>query len=88
MAVWKSCHNKKEKTTMDLVELRELIEEFLEDSMPNFEIGLSANGEIIIATGLQEDDDGNLIEMDEDVDDESDPDLEPLEEDLPEDEEE
>lgn len=55
---------------MDLVELREQIESLLADIAPNFDIGFAENGEIIIATGLREDDDGEVVEMNEEEMDE------------------
>jgi hypothetical protein len=65
---------------MDLVELRTLLDEVFEDAAPNFEICVASSGEIMIATGLTEDDDGNLIEIDEDFEEDPDldPDMEPL----------
>ena len=55
---------------MDLVELREQIESLLADIAPNFDIGFTESGEIIIATGLCEDEDGEVVEMNEEEMDE------------------
>lgn len=63
------------------------LEEALEELLPNgFEIDVDNNGQIIIYTGLAQDEDGDLIEYegDEDEDeedsDEEDPDFEQLDE--------
>lgn len=64
----------------------EELEEALEDVLPNgFQIETDNHGQIIIYTGLMQDDDGELIDFvaddDEDEEDEDfDPDFEPLEE--------
>jgi aspartokinase-like uncharacterized kinase len=73
---------------MDLLSLRELLEEALSDSMPNFEIYTAHSGEIVIATGLMEDDDGLLVEVEKDelINDVEASDLEPFEHEIPEDE--
>lgn len=72
-----------------MVDNLEELEEELENILPSgFRIETDNNGEIIIRTGLrQDDDDGSLVEFDgnEDEEDEEDPDFdpdfEPLEED-------
>lgn len=72
-----------------MVDNLEELEEELENILPSgFRIETDTNGEIIIRTGLrQDDDDGSLVEFDGDEDEEEeedpdfDPDLEPLEED-------
>jgi RNA polymerase primary sigma factor len=50
------------------------LEEALEELLPNgFEIDVDNNGQLIIYTGLTQDDDGDLVEYegdDEDLDDE------------------
>lgn len=65
---------------MNLEELQESLEDVLEAG--NFSIETDAQGQIVIMTGLREDDDGELVhfESDEDEDDdlEVDPDFEPL----------
>jgi hypothetical protein len=69
----------------------EELEDALEDILPNgFSIETDNHGQIIIYTGLAQDDDGELIDfVEEDEEDEdADPDFEPLEdEELDEDEE-
>lgn len=60
----------------------EELEEALEDVLPNgFQIETDNHGQIIIYTGLRQDDDGELVDfVDEDeVDPDFDPDFEPLE---------
>lgn len=70
----------------------EELEEALEDILPNgFQIETDNHGQIIIYTGLQQDDDGELVDFvqEDDEDEDVDPDFEPLEdEDLDDDEEE
>lgn len=62
--------------TMDLEEL----EDALHDILPDFQIGTDKKGQLIIYTGLHEDEDGQLVDMDSDEEDEDfDPDFEPLE---------
>ena len=60
------------------------LEEALQEILPTgFEIDVATNGQIIIYTGLSQDDDGQLVEFeyDEDEDDEEfDPDMEYLDE--------
>ena len=54
------------------------LEEALEDILPNgFEIDMDDNGQLIIYTGLTQDEDGELVEFegDEDEDDEDEEDL-------------
>lgn len=60
------------------------LEEALEEILPNgFELDVDREGQIIIRTGLSQDEDGELVEFesedDEDEDEEADPDFEPLE---------
>lgn len=62
----------------------EELEEELEVILPaGFSIETDRNGEIVIRTGLRQDDDGELVdfdgEEDEDEDPDFDPDFEPLE---------
>jgi hypothetical protein len=60
------------------------LEEALEEILPNgFEIDIDSNGQIIIHTGLTQDEDGDLVEFKGDEDEEDpdyDPDFQPLEE--------
>lgn len=62
----------------------EELEEALEEILPNgFHVEIAENGELIIHTGLRQDDDGELVDFDGDEDEEDpdfDPDFEPLEE--------
>lgn len=62
----------------------EELEEALEEIFPNgFHVETAENGELIIRTGLRQDDDGELVDFDGDEDEEDpdfDPDFEPLEE--------
>ena len=60
---------------MDLVELKTELEELLANLAPNFDIGFSDTGEIIIATGLLEDDDGEIVEMDLELEEDADEEL-------------
>lgn len=60
------------------------LEEALEEVLPHgFEVDVDNNGQIVIYTGLTQDEDGELVEFegdeDDDDEDEEDPDLEPLE---------
>ncbi len=62
----------------------EELEEALEEVLPNgFQIETDNHGQLIIYTGLRQDDDGELVDfVDEDEEDpDFDPDFEPLEED-------
>ena len=59
------------------------LEEALEEVLPHgFEVDVDNNGQIVIYTGLTQDEDGELVEFegdeDEDDEDEDDPDFEPL----------
>lgn len=64
-----------------MVDNLEELEEELENILPaGFRIETDANGEIVIRTGLrQDDDDGSLVEFDgeDDEDEEEDPDFDP-----------
>lgn len=60
------------------------LEEALEEVLPHgFEVDVDNNGQIVIYTGLTQDEDGELVEFEGDEDDEDedeeDPDFEPLE---------
>lgn len=60
----------------------EELEEALEDILPSgFIIETDKNGQIVILTGLVQDDDGELVDIDDDADPDADPDFEPLDED-------
>jgi hypothetical protein len=63
---------------MTLEELEEALEDILP---PGFHIETNTAGELIIHTRLTQDDDGELIDFedDEDLDEDEDPDFEPLE---------
>lgn len=69
----------------------EELEEALEDILPaGFQIDTDNHGQIIIYTGLQQDDDGELVDFvneDEEEDLDVDPDFEPLEDEEEDDEE-
>lgn len=53
------------------------LEEALEDLFPNgFEIGVDNEGQIVIYTNLMEDEDGELVEFEENEDEEEDEDFE------------
>lgn len=59
------------------------LEEALSDILPaGFQIETNSRGQVVIYTGLRQDDDGELVEIEEDVDEDPDfdPDFEPLEE--------
>jgi hypothetical protein len=60
----------------------EELEEALEEVLPNgFQIETDNHGQIIIYTGLRQDDDGELVDFEgEEEDPDFDPDFEPLEE--------
>lgn len=65
---------------MTLEELEEALEEIL---TAGFEIETDNNGQIVIYTGLCQNEDGDLVEFDgeeDEEDDDFDPDFEPLEE--------
>jgi hypothetical protein len=59
----------------------EELEEALEEIFPNgFQIETDNHGQIIIYTGLSQDEDGELVDFEEDEEDpDLDPDFEPLE---------
>ena len=64
---------------MNLEELQESLEEVF--GVGKFTIETNSSGEVVIFTGLREDDDGELSPLDSDEDDEEegfDPDFEPL----------
>lgn len=73
---------------MNIEELEEALEDILP---PGFQIETDNHGQIIIYTGLAQDDDGELVDFegdeDEDEDPDFDPDVEPLDEEDDEDEE-
>lgn len=54
---------------MNLEELEEAIKDL--EILPGFEIGTDENGQIVIYTGMTEDEDGELLPMDEDEDESS-----------------
>lgn len=60
----------------------EELEEALEDILPaGFQIETDKSGRLIIVTNYRENEDGELVDIDEDeIDPEADPDFEPLEE--------
>jgi len=66
----------------------EELEEALDDLFPGgFSIETDNHGQLVIYTGLTEDDEGELIPIDIEEDEEIDPDLDPLEDDDIDDEE-
>ena len=66
----------------------EELEEALEEVFPNgFQIETDNHGQIIIYTGLRQDDDGELVDFEGDEDEDVDPDFEPLEDEEDDDEE-
>lgn len=65
----------------------EELEEALDELFPaGFSIETADNGELIIHTGLKQDEDGELGPFDSEEDEELDPDLDPLEDEVPDDE--
>lgn len=57
------------------------LEEALDDLLPGgFSIETNSKGEVIIYTGLKQDEDGELAPMDVEEDEDFDPDTDPLEE--------
>jgi hypothetical protein len=57
------------------------LEEALDELLPGgFSIETNSKGEVIIYTGLTQDDDGELTPMDVEEDEDFDPDTDPLEE--------
>jgi hypothetical protein len=59
----------------------EELEEALDDLLPGgFSIETNSKGEVIIYTGLKQDEDGELTAMDIEEDEDFDPDTDPLEE--------
>jgi len=63
---------------MNLEELEEALDELFPGG---FSIETDNHGQLIVYTGLQQDEDGELSSADTEEDEEADPDLEPLEED-------
>lgn len=59
---------------------REELEELLQDTLPGFELRKDRKGQLVIYTGHYEDDFGDIISMDEDMDEEGE--LEDEDEDL------
>ena len=58
----------------------EELEEALSEVLPGFSIETDNSGELIIHTGLREDEDGDLVEFESEEEDPTfDPDVEPLE---------
>lgn len=68
---------------MNIEELEEALSEVLSFG---FEITTNKKGEVIILTGMKEDEDGELISLEEEDDPDADPDFEPLEDEEDEDE--
>ena len=65
---------------MNIEELEEILEEALQ---PGFSIETDKHGQIVILTGLKQDDDGELVPVEDDeVDPDADPDFESLEDDI------
>ena len=63
---------------MNLEELEEALDELFPGG---FSIETDNHGQLIVYTGLQQDEDGELSTVDSEEDEDVDPDLEPLEED-------
>lgn len=65
---------------MNIDELREILEEVLPF---RFQIDEDVNGQVIILTGMSQDEDGDLakLESEDEEDDDIDPDFEPLSDD-------
>lgn len=66
------------------------LEEALSDFLPaGFQIETNKHGELVIHTGLRQDDDGELVDIDEDQDEDLDfdPDFEPFEDETEDDDE-
>lgn len=56
------------------------LEEALEDVLPGgFQIETDKHGRVVIFTNLRQEEDGELVDLEEDVDPDADPDFEPLE---------
>jgi hypothetical protein len=65
----------------------EELEEALVDILPSgFHMGTDKQGQVIIYTALREEDDGELVDFEDEEEEDADPDLEPLDEDLDDDE--
>ena len=74
---------------MNIEDLQEALEEALADILPNgFEIDMDDDGQLIIYTGLTQDEDGDLVEFEDDEEDEEDEDLDDEDEDLDDEEDE
>jgi hypothetical protein len=70
------------------IENIEELEEALDDLFPGgFSIETNKQGELVIYTGLKQDEDGVLSAIDSEEDEDFDPDLDPLEDDDADDEE-
>jgi hypothetical protein len=67
---------------MDIIELREELENLLLELLPDFELYVASSGEIVISTGLCEDSDGELETFVPEEDSEEDPDVDPELEDV------
>lgn len=65
---------------MHISEFEEFLKEALEDVAPDFYIDTNSRGQIIIYSNLIENDDGDLVklESDDEEDDDIDPDFEPF----------
>jgi hypothetical protein len=64
----------------------EELEEALKELMPGFQIETDNEGQLVVYTGLTEDEDGELLPIDEDDESSFDEETEQLEDDDPEDE--
>ena len=63
------------------IESIEELEEALDDILPSgYSIETNSKGEVVIYTGMKQDEDGQLTAMDVEEDEDFDPDTEPLEE--------
>lgn len=70
---------------MNIEELEEALDELFPER--NFSIETDSHGQIVILTGMKQDDDGELITFDTEEDEDFDPDTDPLEEEDVDDEE-
>jgi len=60
---------------MNLIDLEDHLHETLDEIAPGFSILVRKNGEVLIVLGLKEGDDGELIDMDEEMEEGEDPPL-------------
>jgi hypothetical protein len=60
---------------MNLIDLEDLLHEALDEVAPSFSVVVRKNREVIVVLSLKEGEDGELIDMDEEIEEDDDPPL-------------